>query len=97
MTFVVAATWIAKDGEQDAVANALRQLAGPSRQEAGMILYQPHRDPEDPTVFFLYEQYVDKRAYDEHASSAHFKKHALNDAIPRLESRARSFFEVWEP
>jgi quinol monooxygenase YgiN len=97
MTFVVVATWIAKPGEEEAVAAALEQLVGPSRLEPGNQLYQPHRDPENPSIFVLYEQYDDRAAYDAHAASAHFEQHALNDAIPRLESRERSFLETWEP
>lgn len=97
MAFVVVATWTARAGEEDAVAEALRHLVAPSRSEPGNIIYQPHRDPDNRQTFFLYEQYVDLAAYDAHASSAHFERYALKDAIPRLESRERSFFETWEP
>lgn len=96
MTFVVAATWVARAGEEAAVAAAIGQLVEPSRSEPGNLLYQPHRDPEDPRTFFLYEQYVDQDAYEAHAASRHFRIHALDDAIPRLESRQRSFYETWE-
>jgi quinol monooxygenase YgiN len=96
VAFVVVATWTARSGEEEAVAAALRQLVAPSRSEPGNLLYQPHRDPTNPRTFFLYEQYVDRDAYDAHTSSAHFDRYALSDAIPRLESRERSFFETWE-
>lgn len=97
MAFVVAATWVARSGEEEAVAAALACLAPPSRLEAGMLLYQLHRDPEDARVFFLYEQYIDAAAYNAHTESDHFKSHALGDAIPRLEQRSRRFYETWEP
>jgi len=77
MAYVVTAKWTAKQGEEEAVAAAIRKVVGPSRAEPGIIFYQPHRDPENPTVFFFYEQF--------------------GDAIPRLESRERSFYETWEP
>src|SRR5215218_2861589 len=97
MAYVVCAKWIAKEGEEDAVASAVSQLVGPSRAEPGILLYQPHRDPEDPKVFFFYEQYRDADAYQAHVDSEHFKTLGFGEAIPRLEARERTFFETWEP
>jgi quinol monooxygenase YgiN len=96
MAFVVTAKWIAKEGEEEAVAEAVRNLVGPSRQEPGMILYQPHRDPENSRTFFFYEQYADQAAYEAHGASEHFQKWGFGDAIPRLESRERGFYETWD-
>ena len=97
MTFVVAATWTAKPGEEAHVAAALARLAPASREEPGMVLYQPHRDPANPSIFFLYEQYVDRAAYEAHTASKHFEQFAIGEAIPRLESRERLFWETWDP
>jgi quinol monooxygenase YgiN len=94
MTYVVAVKWIARPGEEDEVARCLRALAGPSRAEAGVLVYRPHRDPADPRVFYLYEEYVDEAAYAAHAASPHVQEVALGDAIPRLEARIR---EIYEP
>jgi quinol monooxygenase YgiN len=96
MVYVVAAKWTAKAGEEDAVAGAIRQLAPASRAEPGMVMYQTHRDPEDARVFFFYEQYRDKAAYDAHLNSEHFQRLGFGDAIPRLEARERGFYETWE-
>ena len=52
MTYVVCATWTAKVGEEDAVLEAVRKLAEASPAEPGMVLYQAHRDPQNPRVFF---------------------------------------------
>jgi quinol monooxygenase YgiN len=95
--FVVAATWVARPGEEEAVESALRQLAPRSRAEPGLCFYQVHRDPDNPRVFFLYEQYVDRSAYDAHTTSPHFAQFARDEAIPRLETRERRFYETWEP
>jgi quinol monooxygenase YgiN len=95
MAYVVLAKWIAKPGEEDEVAAAIEQLIEPSRAEPGNLAYEPHRDPADPRVFLLYEQYVDEDAYKAHGASAHFSQHALDNAIPRLEARERSFYETW--
>jgi quinol monooxygenase YgiN len=97
MAFVVIAKWTAREGEEDAVAAAVEALVEPSRAEPGVLLYQPHRDPSDPKVFLLYEQYVDEAAYKAHGESAHFQRHGFEDAIPRLESRERFFYETFEP
>ncbi len=95
MAYVVIAKWTAREGEEDAVAAAIEALVEPSRAEPGSLLYQPQRDPEDPRVFLLYEQYVDEAAYKAHGESEHFRRHALEDGIPRLESRERSFYETF--
>jgi quinol monooxygenase YgiN len=95
MAYVVTAKWTAKDGEEEAVARAVEQIVEHSRAEPGMLLYQPHRDPENPRVFFFYEQYADADAYQAHLDSEHMKRLGFGEAIPRLESRERSFYETW--
>jgi autoinducer 2-degrading protein len=94
MAYVVCATWTAKDGEEEAVLAAVQQLAASSPQEEGMLLYQAHRDPQNPRVFFFYEQYVDEAAYASHLDSEHFKRWGFGDAIPRLLERRREFYET---
>jgi quinol monooxygenase YgiN len=95
MAYVVVARWVAKPGEEEAVAAAIDALIEPSRAEPGNLLYQAHRDPSDPRVFLLYEQYADEAAYRAHGESEHFTRLAHGDAIPRLEARERSFYETW--
>lgn len=96
MAYVVLARWVAKEGEAGNVEAAVRELAGPSRAEPGILVYQPHRDPDDPNVFLFYEQYVDEAAYQAHVESDHFKQWGFGDAIPRLESRERQFYVTWD-
>ena len=96
MAFAVSARWVARAGEEDRVAAVFEKLAPASRAEPGNILYQLHRDPDDPRVFFIYEQYVDRAAFDAHAASAHFQEHAVGEGIPLLESRERGFYETWD-
>jgi quinol monooxygenase YgiN len=93
MAFVVIARWTAREGEEDAVAAAIAALVEPSRAEPDSLAYLPQRDREDPRVFAIYERYVDEDAYKAHAESEHFRRHGLEDGIPRLESRERSFYE----
>jgi quinol monooxygenase YgiN len=96
MAYVVCAKWIAKEGEADSVAAAVRELAAPSKAEPGVLLYQAHRDPENSNVFFFYEQYTDEAAYQAHVESDHFKQYGFGEAIPRLESRERAFYQTWD-
>jgi autoinducer 2-degrading protein len=89
MTVVLAVTWIAKDGESEAVAELLRTLMPLSRAEPGCLQYDAHRDPGDPNAFFLFERYADEEAFAAHGASAHFKELVLGGALPLLASRER--------
>jgi autoinducer 2-degrading protein len=93
MAYVVSVTWTAKPGEEDAVAAALERLREPTHAEAGVQEWIPHRDPNEPTVFYIYERYDDEAAYTAHTETEHFKRDGLGDAIPRLTERARAFYE----
>lgn len=96
MVFVVVAKWRAKEGEADKVEEAIRKLAPLSRREPGNLLYQPHRDPEDPNLFFFYEQYAGEAGYKAHTESEHFQELGFGTAIPLLESREREFYTTLE-
>jgi autoinducer 2-degrading protein len=94
MAFVVVAKWTAKPGEEDAVAEALLRLVEPSRAEPGNLAYQPHRDPADPRVFMIYEQYVDEDAFKAHLESDHLREIGFGEAVPRLAERHRESYET---
>jgi quinol monooxygenase YgiN len=92
MTRIIAATWRAKPGEEDEVRRILDVMTPLSRAEPGCLMYQAHVSPDDPRLFFLYEQYEDEAAVKAHTETEHFKTHVLGDAVPRLESRERAFY-----
>lgn len=94
MAYVVTATWTAKEGEEEKVLGAIRNLIGPSRAEPGCRYYQPNRDLENPRVFFFFEVYEDEDGYRAHGASAHFQEFGSGLAIPLLESRVRKFYET---
>ena len=74
----------------------IRELIPLSRAEPGNLLYLPHRSPEDPRLFYLYEQYVDEAGYEAHMDSEHFTRLVKEEAIPELlEHRERAFFVTW--
>ncbi len=92
MTYVLTAKWTAREDEVSAVEAVLRRMIPATRAEPGNLVYQCHRDPSDPRVFFLYEVYEDEDAFKAHGASAHFQAYAVRDGIHRLESSERQFY-----
>ena len=96
MSFVLAVTWVARPGEEERIEEILRAMVPLSRAERGCLQYNAHRSSEDPRRFFLYEIYKDEAAFTEHNESDHFKRYVLGEALPRLESRERVYYERLE-
>jgi quinol monooxygenase YgiN len=94
MAVVLRATWIAQEGAEATVLDAIEMLTPPSRAEPGCRFYQAYRDPAEPRVFHIFEIYDDEDAVADHGASEHFERYALGQAIPVLESRERAFFET---
>lgn len=94
MAYVVEAIWRAREGEEETVLDALRELAPASRNEPGCRFYQVFQPLDEPLVFRLFEIYDDEKAYVAHGDSDHFRRFALERAIPVLESRERAFFQT---
>ena len=94
MAYVVSAHWRAKEGKEDRLVEVIREMTPPSRQEPGNLFYQAHRSPDDPRLFYLYEQYVDEAGYEAHMNSEHFQRLVVGEAIPNLESRERAFYDT---
>jgi quinol monooxygenase YgiN len=94
MAFVLVARMTTREGEQDRAAELIDQLAAASRDEPGNLNYIPHRDPENPRVFMIYEQYRDKAAFEEHGQTDHFKSIGAGELFPLMEERQRNFYET---
>jgi len=94
MAYVVTAKWTAKPGEEGRIARICDEMAEPSRAEPANHFYQAHRSPENPRLFYLYEQYTDQAGYEAHMASEHFTRLVKGEAIPNLESREREFYET---
>jgi (4S)-4-hydroxy-5-phosphonooxypentane-2,3-dione isomerase len=69
---VLAVTWMAKSGKEKDAERLFRQLTEASRQEPGCLMYVVHRHSDDPSSFFIYEQYKDQAALDAHRQTPHF-------------------------
>jgi quinol monooxygenase YgiN len=94
MAYVLIARMKTRDGEQERAADLVRRLAEASSAEPGNIHYIPHRDAEDPRVFLLYEQYVDKDALDAHRQTEHFQTLAEGELFGLMDERERTFYET---
>jgi quinol monooxygenase YgiN len=94
MAYVLIARMTAREGEEDRALALLEQLAAGSRAEPGNVHYIPHRDPENPRTFMIYEQYRDKSAFEEHGQTEHFKTLAAGELFPLMEERSRTFYET---
>ncbi len=62
----VLAGFKAKPGKEDALKEAIMACVAPTRAEAGCINYDLHQSSEDRGKFILYENWVSKKALDEH-------------------------------
>ena len=96
MAFVVAATWKAKPGEEERIREVIRLMTPLSRNEPGNLFYQAQVSSRDHAKFFLYEQYANAQAYEDHKASAYFQTHVFGYAIRYLESREVGTYETIE-
>jgi quinol monooxygenase YgiN len=80
--FVVAIMLEAKEGQAEAVAGILRDLTPPTMAEPGVKLFLPYRSPTNPSLFFIFELYINEAAWSAHEATPHFKT-----LVPQLVSR----------
>jgi quinol monooxygenase YgiN len=89
MAFVVIAQYWVRAGEEEKVARALREMVTPTRAEPGNLDYQVFRDPNQPSLFVLFEKYADEAAFDAHRATAHFGTWLAGQVLPALDNRIR--------
>ena len=85
----VTATWEAREGEADTVADILARFAPKARQEVGVKLFLVHRNMANPAQFLFYELFDDEAAFAAHQQTEHFRSLILGDGVPRLAKRER--------
>ena len=65
-----------------------------SRAEPGNVFYQAQVNPEDPETFFLYEQYTDAQAYEDHKNTPHFQENVFGYILDFLAERSVKTYET---
>ncbi len=90
----VVATWEARDGEADAVADILTRFVPQAQRESGVKLFLVHRGVENSAQFLFYELFEDADAFAAHQQTAHFKTLILGEGVPRLNRRERVQYSV---
>jgi quinol monooxygenase YgiN len=61
----------AREGEEGAVEEALLEVAGPSREEAGCLSFHVFRSMRDRRLFYIHSRWVDEAAFQKHAELPH--------------------------
>jgi quinol monooxygenase YgiN len=81
----------ARDGEEKAVEEALREVTGPSRAEPGCLSFHLYRSVRDPRLFYIHSRWADAEAFAKHADLPHtvrfLKKVDALLEVPREVSR----------
>jgi quinol monooxygenase YgiN len=61
----------AREGEENSVKQALRDVLAPSREEAGCLSFHIFRSARDPRLFFIHSRWADEAAFQAHALLPH--------------------------
>jgi quinol monooxygenase YgiN len=71
MQLFVFIRFYAREGEEDAVAAAIRAVVPPSRAEAGCVSIEAFRATRNARLFYIHSRWTDEAAFDDHAGFAH--------------------------
>jgi len=71
MELFIFARFHARPGHEGAVEETLRDVVGPSREEAGCLGIQAFRSTRDPRLFYIHSRWIDEAAFDHHAELPH--------------------------
>ena len=61
----------AKEGLQEEVAAAIREVLSPTRQEPGCLAIDAFSATQDPRLFYIHSRWKDEAAFDLHARMPH--------------------------
>ena len=71
MEVFVFARFHARPGSQGAVAEVLRDVLPPTREEPGCLRIHAFRSIRDPRLFYIHSRWKDEAAFDHHAGLPH--------------------------
>lgn len=72
----------AKPGFESRLEEAAKSLIEPTRAEEGCIDYVLHRDLEDPTVYYFYENWRSQEDLDRHFQTPHIRR--VMEIVPEI-------------
>ena len=61
----------ARPGQAEAVAQAIREVGGPTRAEPGCLSIQAYRSVQDADLFYIHSRWTDEAAFEVHAALPH--------------------------
>jgi quinol monooxygenase YgiN len=68
MNVFIFARFRAREGEQDALANVLREQVGRVREEPGSLAIDAFRSTGDPRLFYIHSRWTNEAAFETHAA-----------------------------
>ena len=71
MELFIIARFHARPGREGEVETAIREVAAPTRAEAGCLGYQMFRGTRDEALFFIHSRWKDEEAFELHATLPH--------------------------
>jgi quinol monooxygenase YgiN len=71
MELFIFARFHARQGQDQAVAAALRDVIGPAREEPGCLAIEAFRSTRDPLLFYIHSRWIDAAAFEIHAGLPH--------------------------
>ena len=71
MELTIFARFHAREGQEEAVAAAIRAVVPPTRAEAGCLGIAGFRSSRDPRLHYVHSRWIDEAAFDHHASLPH--------------------------
>ena len=71
MELYIFARFHARPGHEPAVADALSDVFGPTRDEPGCLGIQTFRSIRDPRLFYLHSRWTSEEAFELHATLPH--------------------------
>ena len=71
MELFIFARFHASAGNESSVAEALGEVLGPSREEAGCLSVHAFRSIRDPQLFYIHSRWINEDAFENHAKLPH--------------------------
>ena len=71
MELFIFARFHAREGQESAVAVALRDVVAPARAEPGCLAIAAYRSTREPRLFYIHSRWVDEAAFETHAGLPH--------------------------